>query len=195
MKKRRYSYESNPVGKQFGRWVVMRPYPSAQVEDHWVCKCKCGLEQAFSLESLKTGVAELTECWCEQCGKESDKEPKCKFSIKTYGLAIPHERRGSHDYIKRINNHWYVQRFVNKQRVYLGAYTDFDVAKKVRDESYALNDSIKEYVDILKSVFYRNSSVLEGLQVKTDVKVIHNEDGSRTAKIEFQPSIEELLGL
>lgn len=51
--------ENDLVGRRFGKLLVLRPYSQPLHNSKtWVCRCKCGIEVAYSTAQLKHGAVE-----------------------------------------------------------------------------------------------------------------------------------------
>jgi hypothetical protein len=60
----------NLIGKQIGRWTVLRRTSGTQTT--WVCRCACGSERMVSTSSLRSGMSK--SCGCLQ--KEIVRKPR-----------------------------------------------------------------------------------------------------------------------
>lgn len=54
--------EPAPVGKIFGRWLVVGNPTARGAHNSWVCQCECGATKEVSVSSLKQGVSQGCGC-------------------------------------------------------------------------------------------------------------------------------------
>lgn len=131
------------IGQKFGTWTVMGLHHCNR-HAYWICVCDCGHIQIIQGSYLKYLYAngKIFNCKCLADNQKSTKYTN-KINIadsiskptKNHKLRADNKCGKQGIYFNKKIKKWSVSIYTCGKRINLGAYTDIDIAKKIRAEA------------------------------------------------------------